>query len=83
MELVIVDWVDSRVDGGWSTNEEYTSRAEPLEIVSAGFLLQETDAYITLVQNVSEHLVAETVSIPKGCVVEITRTGYMDEMQEV
>lgn len=81
MELVIVGWVDSRTRGGWLSREEYLELSgKPAECVSVGWLLEDTDDHLTLLQSASELWVSDSMTIPRGCVVYITRTGYHDEL---
>ena len=70
---VVVEWLDSTMGStGWAPYAQL--RAETLKpIRSSGFLLQETETLVTLVASISGDRGADTLLIPRGCVLNIRR----------
>ena len=52
MILMIIDWVDSCGEDGWSHMRELI-KAEPTKCRSVGWVAKETDEFIHLVPNIS------------------------------
>ncbi|MFA5689586.1 MAG: hypothetical protein WC959_10645 [Kiritimatiellales bacterium] len=68
MKLVEVVWVDSfGVRSVWEDRAELEPIA-PVEVVSVGFVVEETASHITLTQSVSGGQIMSRLCIPKGCV---------------
>jgi len=66
--LISVVWEDSfGITGSW----EYIEDLEPMPQVtcySVGYLLEETDDYITIVQSVSKKQILGRLTIPQGAI---------------
>ena len=73
LEVKKVVWSDSCASNvNWSFKDEI-QEAEPIEIISYGVLVKETDEYIVLAQNFGANpkQVCNLMTIPKGCIKEI------------
>ncbi len=68
-DIILVEWRDSAFQPSvW----EFIEDIEPLVDVhctSVGFLLEETDEYITIALAISKTQVLGRTTIPKGCIV--------------
>lgn len=69
-QLRMVIWVDSNTRSGWHhpADQDYG----PMEVVSVGWVLHETDQSVTLSGSVvfgDDFQAADTMTIPKVCVV--------------
>jgi len=73
-KVIEVEWLDSVSLGRWATKEEHLTELQELVCRSTGYLLQEDDVCLTLVQslNTTGHL-ANSISIPKAAIL-LTRT---------
>lgn len=71
MKIVKIKWLDSASDDGkWYDKEEYNS-IKPVVCKSVGFVLKETDKYITIAHSVSPDQIAFTMAIPKFAIIKI------------
>lgn len=73
LEVKKVVWIDSCASNvSWSFKDEI-QEVEPIEIVSYGVLVKESDEYIVLAQNfgTNPRQVCNLMTIPKGCVKKI------------
>jgi len=72
MKIVRIEWLD--ICHG-QTNWSFIDQLDlgPLECVSVGFLIKETDEYISIAENYneSEGLVADTMTFPKAIVKKV------------
>lgn len=69
-ELRKVIWLDSNTKMGWHFPDE--TNYEPITITSVGWVISETDEYITLAGSVcfgDEYQAADAMTIPKVCIV--------------
>jgi hypothetical protein len=75
--LIEVEWLDTFTSGGWKHPEQIRSDTMPL-IHSVGYLIQDTEERLVLVQQVSDAgYVAEAVFIPKGMVKRVNAIGQL------
>ena len=73
MEVVKIRWIDSCASNmHWSLMDEFDGDIEPIEIISFGVLIQETEECITIAQNysINPHQCCSLMTIPKGCIKE-------------
>jgi len=70
MKLVIVEWIDSCVEYGWTAISEVDNKAS--KCVSAGLLVKESPDAITMTTSRSDyHRVSEPITIPRCCIKRI------------
>lgn len=73
----MVEWVDiAGYDGSWMEMED-AQKYTPLAVKTCGWVVNETDSYITVVSSIStdEETTGGVNSIPKGCIVSMTPLG--------
>ena len=71
MKLVLIEWVDSMAGhNGWECLNELESLL-PARPTSVGFILEEIEDYITLVQTVDDTQILGRITIPKHCILDI------------
>lgn len=73
MEVVKIRWIDSCASNmHWSLMDEFDGDIEPIEIISFGVLIKETEECITIAQNygINPHQCCSLMTIPKGCIKE-------------
>ena len=65
MKIVVIDWVDSVRASDWVLMEDVDEK--PVNCTSVGFLLKETDDYITIAQNygLEPEQICNLITIPK------------------
>ena len=65
MKIVVIDWVDSVRAFDWTLMEDVDEK--PVNCTSVGFLLKETDDYVTIAQNygLEPEQVCNLITIPK------------------
>jgi len=72
MKMVEIEWVDSKS----GLNEwEYLDDLDPLPPVrcmTAGYLLDDSPEYKTIVQSKSDSQIHGRITIPKACILSIT-----------
>jgi len=69
-----IQWVDSRAtDNTWESKENI-ERLKPALCESVGFLLEDNDVdnFITIASTISQDQVLFRLTIPKGCILEMT-----------
>jgi hypothetical protein len=74
-DLVIIVWLDSV---GVTSSWEFNGDVEPLppsECTSAGFLVDDTPTYKTIVMTTSDSQVLGRLTIPAGAIVSIRKVG--------
>jgi hypothetical protein len=74
MKIVWVKWLDSMSHGGarWHSQEEFEPMAvEDMTCESSGFLVDESDHAITIVQSINSEEWHSEFVIPKGCIVKM------------
>ena len=71
MKVVVIDWVDSVRAFDWTLLEEVDEKS--LDCISVGFLLKETDNYVTIAQNygIKPEQVCNIITIPKCSIKNI------------
>lgn len=79
--IVSIQWLDSK---GVTSSWEHIDELEPLEPVictSVGFIIDETDSYVTLVQSVSEEQILARLTIPKCAItlMQALRASQKDD----
>jgi hypothetical protein len=70
--IVEVLWFDAMSVAGdvWGLHEEAHSAA-PAKTITLGYVVNETDEYITLVGLINHHHISHGICIPKGMIREI------------
>lgn len=74
-KLVLVDWEDSNVHGGWNSIEHYAD-CQPSKCRTVGWVAKKDRHSITVVQSLSANEVSDGMTIPRGCVKSIK---YLEE----
>ena len=75
--------MDSAACSSWELLNEYKDKNhDPINIISYGFVVKETETYVVLAQNygMSPEQVCNTMAIPKGCILERVIIGKIDEL---
>ena len=64
-KIVVIDWADSVRASDWTFIEDVDEK--PVDCISVGFLLKETDEHITIAQNygIKPEQVCNLITIPK------------------
>ena len=80
MKLVKVVWYDTNEtsDSGWVSMAE-AKKDKPCKVASVGWLVNETDKFITIAADIDgndieedkDDLLGRTQCFPKGCIIEI------------
>ena len=75
-KIIVIDWVDSIRSFDWTLIEDVDENS--LECVSVGFILKETDDYITIAQNygLEPEQVCNLITIPKCSIKNIREIKY-------
>lgn len=60
-------WEDSSSTSVW-TYFEQVNELEPMAITSIGFILNETDDFVTMAGHISKHQADGAMCIPKACI---------------
>ena len=72
MKIVYVKWIDSASLTGWRSAEQH--KGPPPYIESAGYLLEKTDEYVTLLQSMSAYGNGDnSLTIPRCAIKRIRR----------
>lgn len=72
MKLVEIWWRDSKgVTSEWEFKEDIKPM-EPATVYSVGYMLDDNDLFKTIVQSKTETQVMGRLTIPAGCIKEIT-----------
>ena len=78
MKIVLIEWVDSVRAFDWSLLEDVDEKS--MDCISVGFLLKETDNYVTIAQNygLKPEQVCNLITIPKCSIKNIRKIkeGY-------
>ena len=75
-KVVLVEWVDSSGTGGWQPLTQVV-KMEPDRCISVGFVVNETDKYVTLIQSFTNRKDSTTdeadhaLTIPKRAITRI------------
>ena len=71
MKLVIIEWEDAYSHGGWHAHNKDVDHVA--QCVAIGVLLYNDESQVTIAQSISNTSgnVADTMSIPRGCVKRI------------
>jgi hypothetical protein len=77
--LVVIDWADAAGDDGWCSLDSARGYSPPL-IQSVGFLIENNNDYLVIVQGISDETDIEEkcfgkFTIPKGMVKKIAVLG--------
>lgn len=81
MKIVKIEWLDiCHGTPNWSHLDSL--EVGPLECVSVGFLIKETDEYICIAENYneSENIVADTMTFPKAIVSKVEELKPLNEL---
>ncbi len=65
-ELRLIEWMDSVATGGWHSPIEPPRSPWPCR--SIGWVLEDTDEYVTLVQTTTAEHWTDAMSIPQGAI---------------
>lgn len=70
-KIVLIDWKDSVKNSDWTLMEDVDEK--PVNCISIGFLLKETDDYVTIAQNygLEPEQVCNLITIPKCSIKNI------------
>ena len=73
-EIRLIEWLDSMGDHGWEPVERQVKELRPMHIYTAGFVLDEGEDYLTVVQSYDERASGQphcdnVISIPKVAVL--------------
>lgn len=80
MKILLIEWVDSSVTGGWRNKREI--RAKPASCYSVGMALIANEEVITLVLSGSgDDEYADTMTIPKVAIKRIRELKVKDARQ--
>ena len=73
LAFVSVKWLDASMGNPhWQSGELPEVPTDTANVMlSAGFLAQDTDAWVVLVQTVGEGCFANSIEIPRGMIIEI------------
>lgn len=89
MKVLTVQWIDSAGGAGWEFVEDF--REEPVHVTTYGFLVHESDSFITIAQSYAPETVQareqinNTISIPKCAVTsicEVTSCGLVPVLEQ-
>jgi len=72
-QLIVIDWVDSK---GCSSSWDFIDDMQPMlpvQIRTVGFIERNNKKYITVFQSYSNDQVVGRMTIPKCCVLKITK----------
>ena len=75
MKIVEITWIDIEFDGGWHTFDEadtFISNAKNRTIKEVGYLLEEDEREVVLVDSVTGDGYGTINVIPRGCIVSVT-----------
>ena len=74
MQAVLVKWVDSTGDGHWQ-DMDVAKLAQPHEVTTLGFLLDDSETHITIIQSFSDvqRSIDNLICIPKVAVVNVRK----------
>jgi hypothetical protein len=70
MRMVLVQWKDATMEGGWH-DKEYAQTITGAEAVTLGFLIAENEQWLKLAQSTSENEDGNLTEIPKVWVTAI------------
>ena len=75
-KLVIIEWIDSCCSNQyWSltSNTDELDGICPIAITSVGYVIKETDVFVSVAQNLGEEpsQFCNVITIPKGCIIKI------------
>ena len=74
MKILKVRWIDSCASNlNWTLKDELDGDIKPIEILSFGVLIQDSDDVITLAQNygIDPEQYCSLMTIPKGCIKDV------------
>jgi len=68
LKLVYVQWLDAINDDGDWVSKKHVEKLPPVKCETVGWVIDEDDSYITLVQTISEEQMAGRFTILKGMI---------------
>jgi len=70
--LVEIDWIDSSGVGGWS-DADYIEKQEPSVCLAIGYIVRETDKFVTIVQSLdlTDGTYYHSLTIPKFAITKM------------
>lgn len=72
IKLVMVRWTDTGGVHGWAARQERLKEVGLAECVTVGFVLEDTDQYLTLTESLSDDdHVGCTTCIPKSAIMTV------------
>lgn len=72
MKIVRIAWSDSKgITPEWEIKEDM-GQLRPACVDSVGFLLEDRDDYVTIAQSDTDDQVLGRLTIPRGCIKEIS-----------
>lgn len=76
MRIVLIHWQDSSTKSDWTVKEDFKDwTMDDLACQTVGFVQQETDELICVVQNISAEQIGEQMTIPKFAIQKIVELG--------
>lgn len=69
-KIVLVDWEDSVGDNACWLQRDKMKPVLPAQCKTAGFLLEETEKYVTIVQTIDDTQLMGRISIPKRSIIK-------------
>jgi hypothetical protein len=79
-EVYLIRWIDAYSIDKWHPKEEMAEKFDMGFMVhSVGFLFEESDDYISLLQNVEGESVSGMINIPRDCIREKTKLYEIEE----
>ena len=73
-KLALVKWIDSTQVHGWIPKEDIEEN--DMNIISCGFLIRDTERYITLTGSAGNDCVCSPMQIPKIAIVSMEELNY-------
>ena len=73
-KMVFVKWIDSTQVHGWILKEDLEEH--DMNIVSCGFLICETDHFITLTGSVGKDCICSPIQIPKIAIISMEEINH-------
>lgn len=70
--LVLIEWLDAEHEFGWQEGNEPDEQEPVLTCFTVGWLLKKTKLHVKVCQTFSYNNHAQTLTIPKGMIVNMT-----------
>lgn len=70
--VVLIEWLDAEHEFGWQEGNEIDENEPVLTCFTVGWLLKQTKLHVKVCQTFSHDNHAQTLTIPKGMIVNMT-----------